>query len=236
MATNYSTPLVSAIEQAWTDMQAKHTDLPDVVVTLGSGLEAGQRGVKLGHFAANVWARGDDITNEVHELFIGGEGLMLGAEHLMGVLLHEGTHALAEARKIKDCSQNGRYHNGKFADLAREMGLDVEKHASLGWQNTSITKETAEAYEGTIFALDLAITTYRAGAMLVAEPEAGASPIAPKRTPRGGGRASNNNGVVLTCNCDRLQSEGFKARKIRVSQSVAAAGAIHCTVCDEDFS
>ena len=227
MATNYTTPLVSAIEQAWTHMQEKHSDLPDVVVTLGSGLEAGQKGVKLGHFAANVWARGDDLTKEVHELFIGGEGLMLGAEHLMGVLLHEGTHALAEARAIKDCSQNGRYHNGKFADLAREMGLDVEKHASLGWQNTSITKDTAEAYEGAIFALDLAITTYRAGAMLVQDPTTGTAPIAPvARTPRGGGRASNNTGQALRCNC---------GRRIRVSQTVAEMGGITCNLCGGEF-
>ena len=223
MATNYTTPLVQAIEQAWTAMQLRHLELPDVVVTLGSGIEA--RGVKLGHFAPNVWARGDDITNEVHELFVGGEGLMLGARAIMAVLLHEGTHALAEARQVKDCSQNGRYHNGQFKALAEEMGLVVDKHPTLGWQNTDIPDATAEDYEGAIFDLDLAITAYRAGAMLV--PEAGgAAPIAPVKTPRGGGRASNNNGTSLRCTC---------GRRIRVSQTVAEMGGITCNLCGGEF-
>ena len=226
MATNYSTPLVSAIEQAWGHMQEKHSELPDVVVTIGSGIVA--RGVKLGHFAANVWTRGDDITGEVHELFIGGEGLMLGAESVMATLLHEAAHALAEARGIKDCSRNGRYHNSKFATIAREMGIEVSHSKELGWSDTQLPKDTADSYEGAIFALDLAITAYRAGAMLTEDPTAGTAGVSPvAKAPRGGGRASNNNGHSLACNC---------GRRIRVSNTVAEMGGITCNLCGGEFS
>jgi hypothetical protein len=226
MATNYSSPLVAAIEQAWVHMQEKHSELPDVVVTIGSGIVA--RGVKLGHFAANVWTRGDDITNEVHELFVGGEGLMLGAESVMATLLHEAAHALAEARGIKDCSQNGRYHNAKFAEIAREMGIEVTHSKELGWSDTTLPADTADAYEGAIFALDLAITAYRAGAMLTEDPTAGTAGVAPvAKAPRGGGRASSNNGRSLSCTC---------GRKIRVSNTVAEMGGITCNLCGGEFS
>jgi hypothetical protein len=225
MATNYTTPLVQAIEAAWTHIQEKHNDVPDVVVTLGSGIQ--QRGLKLGHFAANVWARGDDITNEVHELFVGGEGLMLGAEPLMATLLHEATHALAEARGIKDCSRNGRYHNGEFKKLAEEMRISVSHSKELGWSSTDLPAETAAEYEGAIFGLDLAITAYRAGAMLVQDPNA-PQPVTPApKAPRGGGRASSNNGVSLKCNC---------GRRIRVSNTVAEMGGITCNICGGEFA
>jgi hypothetical protein len=226
MATNYSTPLVSAIEQAWGHMQEKHTELPDVVVTIGSGIV--QRGVKLGHFAANAWTRGDDITSEVHELFVGGEGLMLGANAVMATLLHEAAHALAEARGVKDCSRNGRYHNAKFAEIAREMGIEVSHSKELGWSDTTLPEETAASYEGAIFALDLAITSYRAGAILAPEGEDGKAPAAPvTKAPRGGGRASNNNGVSLACTC---------GRRIRVSNTVAEMGGISCNLCGGQFA
>lgn len=225
MATNYSTPLVAAIEGAWGHMQEKHSELPDVVVTIGSGIVA--RGVKLGHFAANVWTRGDDITNEVHELFVGGEGLMLGAESVMATLLHEAAHALAEARGIKDCSRNGRYHNSKFATIAREMGIEVSHSKELGWSDTTLPAETAASYEGAIFALDLAITAYRAGAMLTEDPTAGAGVAPVAKAPRGGGRASSNNGQSLACNC---------GRRIRVSNTVAEMGGITCNLCGGEFS
>ena len=226
MATNYSTPLVAAIEGAWGHMQEKHAELPDVVVTIGSGIVA--KGVKLGHFAANAWTRGDDITSEVHELFVGGEGLMLGAESVMATLLHEGTHALAEARGIKDCSRNGRYHNAQFKALAEEMGIAVTHSKDLGWSDTEMPAETAASYEGAIFALDLAITSYRAGAMLAPQADPGTAPIAPVvKAPRGGGRASSNNGVSLKCNC---------GRRIRVSNTVAEMGGITCNICGAEFA
>lgn len=222
-ATKISTPLVAAIENAWGAIQERHTDLPDVVVTLGSGIVA--RGLKLGHFAANVWARGGE-EGTVHELFVGGEGLMLGAEAVMATLLHEASHAVAEQRGINDVSRGGRYHNGNFKSVANELHIDVHHSKDLGWSETTMPAETAKMYEGAIFELDLAITAYRAGVTLAPSTTGGAAtPVAiPTRK---GGRTNSNNGVSLKCNC---------GRRIRVSNTVAEMGSIACGVCGSDFS
>ena len=51
---------------------------------------------------------------------------------MLGTLLHEAAHALAAARGIQDTSRQGRYHNTRFAQLARELGIDVAKSPRLG--------------------------------------------------------------------------------------------------------
>lgn len=222
-ATAISTPLVAAIENAWGHMQEKHSELPDVVVTLGSGIMA--RGLKLGHFAANVWARGGE-EGTVHELFVGGEGLMLGAEALMATLLHEATHALAEARGIKDVSRGGRYHNSEFKKLAEEMGIEVIHSKDLGFSETTLPKETAAEYEGAIFDLDLAMTAYRAGLNLQPATTNPGGKVALPTPVRKGGRTNSNNGLSLKCEC---------GRRIRVSNSTAELGPIACGVCFTEF-
>ena len=45
-------PLVGAIESVWKAIQARHTDVPEVVVTLGSG--TAKAGMKLGHLAMST--------------------------------------------------------------------------------------------------------------------------------------------------------------------------------------
>ena len=48
---------------------------------------------------------GDD---ELHELFIGGEGLAAGAASVLATLLHEAAHAAATARSSQGTSRQGR--------------------------------------------------------------------------------------------------------------------------------
>ncbi len=221
-AQTVASPLVLAVEGAWAAIQERHSDVPDVVVTLGSGIVA--KGLKLGHFAPNAWAKGGEDVR-VHELFVGGEGLMLGAQHVMGTLLHEASHAAAEARGIKDCSRNGRYHNSNFKSIAEELHIEVHHDKDLGWSTTTLPEETANMYEAAIFELDMAITAYRAGAVISTGTTSGQPTATP--TPRKGGRASSNNGVSLTCNCNR---------RIRVSNTVAEMGGITCNLCGGEFA
>jgi hypothetical protein len=37
---------------------------------------------------------------------------------VLGTLLHEAAHALADQRAIKDNSRQGRYHNARYRQLA----------------------------------------------------------------------------------------------------------------------
>lgn len=225
-STSVAVPLVTALENAWGEIQRNNPDVPDVVITFGAGAVA--RGLKLGHFAASVWS---NDGNDVHELFVGGEGLQRGAQALMGTLLHEAAHAAAEARGIKDTSRNGRYHNRRFQAIATELGIEVQHDESLGWSTTTVPDATAAKYTGAILDLDASITAYRKGFEFMfggdpttAGPRSGGGTV---KVPRKGGRVSSNNGVVAVCGC---------GRKIRLSQTVLDLGGITCNVCEEEFA
>src|SRR5215831_1589938 len=199
--------LVTAIDRAWAAIQARHHDVPSVVITLGAGSGPGAGGLKLGHFADGRWQRADA---KLPELFIGGEGLARGAREVLGTLLHEGAHGVASVRKIQDTSRQGRFHNGKFRVLAEELGLAVAKTGSIGWSATSVPDATAAAYRAELRRLDAALVAYR-------HVEGG--------TGRGG-RTSSNNGVAARCEC---------GRRIRVAESVLSVGPITCGLCGSDF-
>ena len=54
--TSITERLVGALTTAWAAIQARHADVPDVVLTLGSGTLGARRGeVTWGHFAAGRW-------------------------------------------------------------------------------------------------------------------------------------------------------------------------------------
>lgn len=201
-----SAPLVAAIEGAWSAVRARHEDVPEVVVTIGSGSEA--KGMKLGHFAAERWMRGEEA---MHELFVGGEGLTRGGAGVLATLLHEAAHGAAQTRGVKDTSRQGRYHNAKFKAIAESFGLTLEHDASIGWSVTTLPPATAAHYGHEIAQLDAAITAYRR-----AEVSSGA-----------GGRTSNNNGAAASCSC---------GRKIRASLAALDAGPIICGLCGEEFT
>lgn len=204
-AATVTAPLVAAIEAAWTAIQARHDDVPEVVVTIGSG--SGPKGLTLGHFAPDRWVRGEEA---VHELFVGGEGLARGGADVLGTLIHEAAHAAARTRGIQDTSRQGRYHNKKFKAIAEEFGLTVENDSRIGWSLTTLTAATGTRYAETVAALDAAITAHR---------RAEAQPV-------NGGRKSNNNGAAAVCGC---------GRKIRASLTVFAEGPILCGLCGEEF-
>ncbi|MGW2661182.1 hypothetical protein ACWCW7_09480 [Nocardia tengchongensis] len=197
--------LVTALETTWAAIRSHHHDVPEVVLTVGSGSLGSD--LTLGHFAPNRWVRGE---YELHELFIGGEGLQRGAVGVLGTLLHEASHGVAVTRGIKDTSRQGRWHNERFRALGQELGLTLEHHDKIGWSITTVPDQTRDLYRDELEELVFALVAYR------------------RREPgRCGGRKSNNNGVSAECDC---------GRKIRVSRSVYDAGPIYCGVCDTPFS
>ena len=143
---------------------------------MGGGLVPG--GLKLGHFARDIWAHreaGTDNALDVgaeaavrrSELFVGAEGLARQPHEVLATLLHEAAHALAHVRGIQDTSRQGRWHNRRFAELAGEVGIAVTKDARIGYSITAITDETVTRYMGTIMELELALTHVRALPALV---------------------------------------------------------------------
>jgi hypothetical protein len=173
--------LVSALEGAWSAIRATHTEVPAVVIIVGSGTSSKQ--AKHGHFAASRWQHGEQRLAEV---LISGEGLKRPVEEVFTTLLHEATHALANVREIKDTSRQGRWHNQKFAELASELGLDTTKDPRIGWSPCTLRTQTATTYTSVLTGLKKALIAYRH----------------PEMT---GGQAkkNNNNAVACACQCPR---------------------------------
>jgi hypothetical protein len=135
--------LLAALEHTWQTIRARHPDVPEAVLVVASG-SAGKR-LNLGHFAPHRWqVAGADR----HEVLVGGEGLQRGPLDVLGTLLHEAAHGLAQARGIADTSRAGRYHNRRYATLARELGLDVATVKPIGWSATTVPEPTAACYAG----------------------------------------------------------------------------------------
>jgi hypothetical protein len=75
--------LVTALDRTWAAIQARHPDLPAVVIALGAGSGQGSGRLKPGHFAADRWQR---AGTGLPELFTGrrrpGRGRAWRARHL----------------------------------------------------------------------------------------------------------------------------------------------------------
>lgn len=200
--------LVAALTQTWRGIRERHPDVPDVVLTLGSGTLGQRGGVKLGHFAAGRWETGDA---ELAELFVGGEGLRRGAAGVLGTLLHEAAHGVAHTRGIKDTSRGGRYHNARFRSLGEELGLVLAMDGTRGWSATELAPDTVEAYAEEVAALSEAIRTFRR---------------AEAATGGGTGKAPSRNLIAAQCLCDR---------KIRASRTTLDGAPIVCGACGQPF-
>jgi hypothetical protein len=197
--------VVAALEQAWTAIFGHHPDVPQVVVILGAGSEARRGLFKWGHFAAARWQVAD--TNRP-EVLVSGEGLKRGGRAVLATLLHEAAHGLANTRGVKDTSRQGRWHNRRFAALAGELGLRVEKDAKTGWSQTSLTGQLAARYAEQLTGLDAALGLWR-------------------HTERQLGPATGSRNL-LACSCEC-------GRKLRVSRTTLEQAPIICGACEERF-
>jgi hypothetical protein len=198
--------VIQALEDAWTDIRSRHTDVPHAVLVVASGSTARSQLV-LGHFAGGRWQHGDARLPEV---LVSGEGLRRPVPEVLTTLLHEATHGLAHTRGIKDTSRQGRWHNKHFAVLAIELGLIPHKDPTLGWSPCTLPPVTADIYADTLDRLTAALSVFRH----------------PEPAGLGSGRTSSNNAVACECDC---------ARRIRVAATVYDAGPITCGVCGANF-
>jgi hypothetical protein len=195
--------LVAALEHTWHTICNHHPDVPDAVLVVASGAE-GKR-LNLGHFAPHRWqVQGADR----HEVLVGGEGLQRGPVDVLGTLLHEAAHGLAQARDVQDTSRQGRYHNRRYATLAGELGLEVARVNPIGWSATTVPEPTAAVYASQLEELQAALVLWRHH-----ERRIGAGP-------------RSRNLVAATCSC---------GRRIRVAKTTLAAAPILCSLCSQPF-
>ena len=126
-AREHGSRIITALEQAWAAIRARHPEVPDVVIVTGAG--SNQKGLPegyrlRGHHWPERWVTDPAEQRRMPELFVAGELLAAGGRAVLEVMLHEAAHALAVVRGIRDTSAEGnRYHNKRFVALATEMGL-----------------------------------------------------------------------------------------------------------------
>jgi hypothetical protein len=149
---------------------------------------------------------------------------------VLGTLLHEAAHALADFRGIKDTSRQGRYHNRRYAAIAREVLLDVAEIGDIGWSDTRPTEEAREVYAEVLEDLAAALTLWRRaeGESFLGGGDPGRGPAGGGEDPNDGGRGRpmSNNPLPYLCDCPR---------RIRVAPSILELGPIRCTICAADF-
>jgi hypothetical protein len=195
--------LVAALEHTWHTIRTRHPQVPEAVLIVASGSE-GKR-LNLGHFAPHRWqVHGADR----HEVLVGGEGLQRGPTDVLGTLLHEAAHGLAQARDIQDTSRQGRYHNRRYATLAHELGLEVASIQPIGWSATTVPEHTADAYAGQLEDLAAALVLWR------------------RQEHRIGPGTRSRNLLAATCGC---------GRRIRVAKTTLAEAPILCAACQQPF-
>lgn len=153
---NYGSQVVATCEGVWDQVRENHTDLPDVIFTLGDG-----GGKVNGYFHGGAWHTKEDRTGKP-QVLIAGERLAAGPEGVLETILHEAAHALAHAREIKDTSRQGRYHNKKYGLLAESVGLHVAAaDATHGHTWTSLRPDTIERYARALHDLERVLTYYK---------------------------------------------------------------------------
>ena len=195
--------LVAALEHTWHTIQSRHPQVPAAVLVVASGAE-GKR-LNLGHFAPHRWqVQGADR----HEVLVGGEGLQRGPVEVLGTLLHEAAHGLAQARGIQDTSRQGRYHNRRYATLASELGLEVASVQPIGWSATTVPDSTAAAYADQLNELAAALVLWR------------------RQEHRLGTGPRSRNLLAASCGC---------GRRIRVAKTTLAEAPILCSRCIQPF-
>ena len=195
--------LVAALEHAWRTIRIRHPEVPEAVLVVASGAE-GKR-LNLGHFAPHRWqVNGADR----HEVLVGGEGLQRGPLDVLGTLLHEAAHGLAQARSIQDTSRQGRYHNRRYATLAHELGLEVASVQPIGWSATTVPVPTADAYAGQLEDLAAALVLWR------------------RQEHRISAGPRSRNLLAAACHC---------GRRIRAAKATLAEAPILCGLCEHPF-
>lgn len=84
-------------------------------------------------------------------------------ENIIATLMHECCHLYAMENNIKDTSNNYRYHNKKFKEIAEKRDLKISYHDSIGWSITEPTENLIKTIKE--YHLDSQIEYVRKGAV-----------------------------------------------------------------------
>lgn len=152
-APGLGSQITAALERTWAKVQAyaatnavmddgQPVILPDVVFTTGSGVRATPGGIvlALAHIRFDTWEQ-DATDGKLHEMFVSGESLAIGAEDTIVSILHEAAHLVNKIKGIQDTARYGQVHNRDFVVAARIFGMDyqhAERDPALGYSDVQL--------------------------------------------------------------------------------------------------
>ncbi len=123
------------LEEAFRILNKVYFDdkLPEAVITIQSSQRT------YGHITVGeVWR---DEGDTYHEINISAEYLNRPVENIISTLLHEMCHLYAMENGIKETSNNGRYHNKRFKEIAEARDLKISHQRYIGWSVTEPTEK-----------------------------------------------------------------------------------------------
>lgn len=124
--------VVGQLEKMYTVLNAEKFEsaLPTPIITVQSNPGA------YGHCSvAKVWKRKDE---ETYEMNIAAEALQEHIEEIIDTLIHEMVHLYCRENGIQEVSRGGKYHNGKFKEIAEAKGLKCYKTEQNGWNTQGV--------------------------------------------------------------------------------------------------
>lgn len=133
---------VSVLEKIFSILNERffQSKLQPVVITISPDTTRGAYGW---FTVGKRWSTGmDKDAKRYHEINICAEWCNRPIDAIVETMLHEMCHLYASQNGIHDTSNRGNYHNSRFATVARNHGLNVEK-TRYGWSETSLQESTA---------------------------------------------------------------------------------------------
>jgi hypothetical protein len=215
----------------------RQDQLPGLVETLQDRVlftSGGTSRRACGWFQASAWQHG---SQAIHEVFVNAafdnhkDPSVSVAEDVLVTLAHEGCHVFADANSIKDTSRNGSYHNLRFAEIALQIGLDVERDEQIGHCTPRLSAWARAEYVDLVANLDRGLIIARRSAS--AEP---ATETGERGNAAPGGRLepptpTTSKYVFATCRC----RTGRGHVTIRVARGSWRPGLVRCGACDAMF-
>ncbi len=155
---NALSQVTKTLEVAWQNVRDIHPDVRDAIMVVYLHPKNDRRG----HWAPESWTVASDDSdddeqsgeNRIDEVHISSHILSQGGRSIMETVVHEAAHSTARSRKVKDVSRQGRWHNRRFARIAEEFGLTVERDSKVGHRTPDLTDEAREKYAESIMWLD----------------------------------------------------------------------------------
>lgn len=115
-------------------------EMPLPIITIQSN---GRRSHTLGWFWDKKWEDGEARLPEIN---ISAEFLSRDLTDIGETMLHEMVHYCNALMGIRDCSRTG-YHNRRFRELCRKIGLNAKSRGYRGWAETSLTPQLRSTVE-----------------------------------------------------------------------------------------